>query len=511
MRLAAPCLAALIVVACAPPPSTDAGPFVREPAPDDDDYVDGADGGAAADAGAPRDAGRVDDAGAPDDGGIVPPVVVGVVGLVGPGWIDAPVVAVPIADGLLVGGRAEPDATIAGVPFDFPNDPTTFGFVARLGEDGSPTWALPITQGSGDCVASDIALVDDDAFAYAGQTDPGPVDGGTSFGPHVPSCPLDGTLNSYVAKASLDGVVAWARCFYAQGGTTFDYAADVRALGDGSVVALLHSEGDGLATWPLVDGGADLGVAPGGSEVLVRLAPSGDVLWALRVGDTTTEPVGMTVGDDDAIVVAAVSDGPLRLVDRDGMEWTHAGTSSAELFVVRFDPDGVVEAIQALGGPYGGWGQGGVDELADGGFVVAATRADGATSDVGDVHLLSAALVLQSSIVLEQTAVYDVAAVATGGYVLAGTAAAPLDLAGALLVYVAATGDATWRARATQPAGVSSGRVRVADDGVIAWAVQFEATAADAGPVPLTIHADVTTTIDGVARIDGAWILLQAP
>ncbi|HEX9744178.1 MAG TPA: hypothetical protein VGB30_02020 [bacterium] len=221
-------------------------------------------------------------------------------------------------------------------------------FIQKLDENGNVIWTR--TWGgqwwdSGESVALDQGGNIYVAGFYIGPADFDPTD-------EVEEHEGYGDWDSFIVKYNPNGELIWARTW---GASIWDKALDVAVSSDGVYAAgFFRGTGD-------LDPGPDIDnhEANPGASYLTKLDLDGNYLWSrLWAGDGEYDDVayGVTSTNDNQVYVTGVFDGT---VDLD----TGAGTDSHttpnlynDVYISKFDGDGVFQWGAAWGGDYDDWG-----------------------------------------------------------------------------------------------------------------------------------------------------------
>jgi uncharacterized delta-60 repeat protein len=248
-------------------------------------------------------------------------------------------------------------------------------WVLKLNTDGSIDWER--TYGGADRDwASSIQQTSDGGYIVAGVT--------LSFGA--------GNGDVWVLKLDPDGTVAWQKTY---GGVWKDWASSIQQTSDGGyiVAGVTQSFGEG-----------------NGDVWVLKLSPDGTVVWQETYGGAMA---------DEANSIQQTSDGGYIVA---GQTYS-VGAGSADVWVLKLNPDGSVAWQKAYGGA--GWEMASsIQQTSDGGYIVAGeTNSFGAGGSDFWVLKLNA----DGSVAWQKTyggassdGAYSIRRTADGGYVVAG-------------------------------------------------------------------------------------------
>lgn len=222
----------------------------------------------------------------------------------------------PVAGDVFVTGRFPTSIDFGdGVMSSFGGDDI---FVARLDYFGSPIWSKRFGDGLSQA-GTGIALDTDGNVLVAGD-----FSGSVDFGDG--SIVAAGGVDVFVAKLSSSGSPIWTK--------RFGDAAEERVL------SVATDASDNIILTGYFQGTLDFGDGPlvsqGGKDIfVVKLKPSGEVLWSQSFGDAAFEQRGVSAGADEAgnVIVAGRFEGT---VDFGGGPLVCDGTSNA--FVTKLGP-----------------------------------------------------------------------------------------------------------------------------------------------------------------------------
>jgi hypothetical protein len=253
-------------------------------------------------------------------------------------------------------------------------------YVIRTDANGDSLWARTF-GGSGDDYGRSVWQTSDGGFIVGGHTN--------SFGA--------GRSDAYLIRLDADGDSLWTRTY---GGAERDHCRAVLETFDGRLVALgstesygpgwfaiylIKTDADGDTLWTRTYGGDSgdfgedlqettdhgyiiLGDGPYGI-CLIKTDANGDTLWTRAYGESDAKSVDQT------------SDGGYIAV---GTTWFPCGMEvhCANIYVVKTDPDGVVEWTEEYGGGDDDAADA-IEETSDGGFILA-----GFTESYSGGHIL---------------------------------------------------------------------------------------------------------------------------
>ncbi len=322
------------------------------------------------------DAGDMTDAGGGSDAGLFAIVRAERIG----GPSEELFVATSFSDGgLWIGGHSFADP-VFGDP-DAPDLALDGGgehgaFLVRAGEDGGYVPVLRVV-GSRDNGIGEIVDLPDGAIViggFLGAAAHFQTEDGTDV-----RCVDDGSGgNAYVAQVSRAGHLDWARCFGSDGIlNALESHPQIAMASDGAVFAVTYSSGDAVVDLT-GDAVTPIAFAGSGHGLLLKFSPSGEPLWALRMGASSLNAFSILAPGDGTIVVAGAFADSLTIVDRFASQSTITGSSS-ELFLARLDEDGALLAAVAAGGPGAGRWLGRMVILDNGDLALTTGMFEGAT------------------------------------------------------------------------------------------------------------------------------------
>jgi gliding motility-associated-like protein len=175
----------------------------------------------------------------------------------------------------------------------------------------------------------------------------GYITGESAFGPNVTFNSALGNGDIYVAKYSAQGTLLWVKKY---GGSFSDRAYDIKVDGQGNI--LVTGQFFGTVNF---DGNTVQSVNNSKDIFLIKMSPTGAVLWALSEGGPMAENVyGLAVDSQNNIILTGQFQGTAQI---GGQTFTsivnpNLGTPSYDLFVSKYDTNG--NALWALNGaaPY---------------------------------------------------------------------------------------------------------------------------------------------------------------
>ena len=243
-----------------------------------------------------------------------------------------------------------------------PQDPTS---IPR----GRLWWANQ-TQGTVTDRGYAIAALADGSSLVAGR-----FEGDVTFGPGGrPPVQLSsrGDSDIWVAKYDLAGGLVWVR---QAGGEEADEAWGIAALDDGGFV--LTGGFSDSATFGELDRAGVVLDSDGAMDAFVaRYDAHGELLWAERAGGTSDdEGFGVDVMADGTSVVTGVFGERMTFGNGTPLD---SNDDSVDMFLAKYDGDGVLQWAVAAGGPSGDQGEA-VQVLADGSSLVTGLFRDTAT------------------------------------------------------------------------------------------------------------------------------------
>jgi len=203
--------------------------------------------------------------------------------------------------------------------------------LAKLDPSGAPLWAFQL-----------IPTIDAHATDVKTMSDGGAVAGGYFYG----------DLATKVATLSNDGDAdGWVVRFAADSGVTPPYAKKIGGTGHARVFAVAASAdgadvlAGGLFTLQVDFGAGAIEDSLGGFDgYLIRLGPTGNVLWHQIIGGTGASGVAELLFDgDDAIAVGSFTETIM-------LDESKTASAGSDVFVARFDGNGTPQTSWTFGG-----------------------------------------------------------------------------------------------------------------------------------------------------------------
>jgi hypothetical protein len=274
---------------------------------------------------------------------------------------DAYGLAVMPDGGAVVAGEFEYSAVFAPATAD-ETTVTALGrydmFVARYDDDGKLLW-VRTGGGTGRTRSATVAPMPDGGVAVSGS-----FAGHATFGTGETNelvVDSDSGGGIFIARYRDDGSLSWVRGLPAM---STDEGSALLSLADGSLVIAGH-----FGRTVAFD--IDILEPRGGSDAfIVRLDPSGTVVWATRAGGSGEDSAdALSLMPDGALLVAGHFSGTAIFGEGES-EQSLRSAGDADVFLARYSPDGVfLGAVQAGGRGFDAAFAVGVDE--DGGVVLA--------------------------------------------------------------------------------------------------------------------------------------------
>jgi hypothetical protein len=204
-------------------------------------------------------------------------------------------------------------------------------FVASWDPAGAPRWSATI--GGRQSQAASAVAVD----ATGGVVVVGVLRASAKAGEHEVAA--QGRDDAFVARFTPDGACAWLRAY---GGKGDDRAVAVALDGAGHALVLLRFEGQ-------VDvGGRSLTAAGASDQLLLKVSPAGEVVWARQGGSPKFDASGGVATDAEG---AAYVTGGFSGVATFGARTLEASGSTRDAFLVKYTSAGEVAWVQRCGGP----------------------------------------------------------------------------------------------------------------------------------------------------------------
>ncbi len=219
-------------------------------------------------------------------------------------------------------------------------------FLATYNGDGTLAWVRR-AGGSGYDSARGVASIASDGSSIV----TGYFYGSTLFGAgEVNETTLNsaGSYDLFIAKYDALGSLVWAK---RAGGYSSDSATGVSAGSDGSCVVV--GEFSGFAIFGAGETGETTLYSSGGKDLFVaKYNPDGTLLWAKRAGGSSTDSaVAVAVNSADGSSVVVGSFYGTALFGTGGQnEISLSSAGGKDLFVVKYDPDGILSWAMQAGG-----------------------------------------------------------------------------------------------------------------------------------------------------------------
>ncbi len=252
-------------------------------------------------------------------------------------------------------------------------------FVARYNPDGTLAWALR-AGGADNDLSYGISTLSDDSTVVTGN-----FYGSATFGDgEANETVLEsyGHMDIFVARYNPDGTLAWAK---RAGGTDYyDCGYGITTLSDDSTVvtgyfwdSAIFGESEANET-SLVSAGWDYDI------FVARYNPDGTLAWAKRAGGTGYDRGhGISTLSDDSTVLTGYFYASAIFGEGEANETVLVAAGYDDIFVARYNPDGILAWAKRAGGMNVGVGWG-ITTLSDNSSVVTGSFRGSATFGKGE-------------------------------------------------------------------------------------------------------------------------------
>lgn len=228
---------------------------------------------------------------------------------------------------------------VFGTDPPFPKDPNDAIFVAKFDPSGAPIWSRRLGRAGSsnwEDPPATVAVTTNDEIVIAGHS------GGTLSIPGLNDIGLIGDRSAFVAKLDASGNGVWGKSFGAQDQGQRVYGVAVGPAGKVAITGELNGSVN-FGGGPLVN--------TGGRDVFVAVfEANGDHLWSRRFG-SQGDQAGVDLGfnRDGELFVAGSFSGALELYGENAVLNAGVGNSSKDVFLVKFDAEGVPLGGRAFG------------------------------------------------------------------------------------------------------------------------------------------------------------------
>jgi len=219
-------------------------------------------------------------------------------------------------------------------------------FVAKYDQDGFLVWA---TGAGGDGVDDGVALA---ALADGSALVTGYFQNTATFGAgetNETSLTTLGTIGLFLAKYNPDGTLGWA--VDAGGGAgTWTAGNAVAALSDGNAL-LTGYFSTGSVTFGAGETNETVLTPVGGDNVFVaKYNSDGTLAWATSAGGADSRGYGIGTVADGSALVAGYFNGTVTFGDGETNEMALTPVGDWDIFVAKYDPDGLLDWATSAGG-----------------------------------------------------------------------------------------------------------------------------------------------------------------
>ncbi len=224
-------------------------------------------------------------------------------------------------------------------------DGSTDIFIAKYDSDGQLLW-VKHSPGSGNDIATSIAIFSDDSFIVTGS-----FDGNITFGrgeSNETSFQTSLGADVFLARYNADGTLAWASVISCN--ESYNLGTSIAALPDGSfvVVGKFHNEitlGGGTSNAISLD-------SPNAFDIFVaRYDSSGTPIWALKAGDDYLDDAAYDVAYSNGYVfVTGYFQGSATFYNEYTLPITVTSEGGQDVFIAKYYYDGSLLWVKTAGG-----------------------------------------------------------------------------------------------------------------------------------------------------------------